>query len=187
MTFASALGVTDGSRSYASEAASHFARTHAAYIVELEIAEVRAAARLRELRRYQKHLQRTFEGVRIHARPQVPSSSDEDHIRALELNTSVLTQKGEEYDERARLLERERPDGRSNELRGINAFEELEALHTEISQNREALRAKMELLATCSELPPDVTLARVKLAERRQQLHALVVQKDALLRGIAQP
>lgn len=98
-------------------------------------------------------------------------------IEELRNATHTVQCKREEYEERLRHLHSQDPPLPS----GSPAASLVDKLEL-IRQRREELAQVQEALRPYNQLPPDLTLATIEVERARQQLDALLAQRDQLLR-----
>ncbi|KAJ3247240.1 hypothetical protein HDU78_004774 [Chytriomyces hyalinus] len=100
--------------------------------------------------------------------------------KELSANSRLLAMKGEEYKDRIARL--------SSQMATISAsiptVDKLEALHSEADARLAILTQKKHLLDGLQQLPPDLHLAQIKIAEKKHELSRLIQKKDAQLQRI---
>ncbi|KAL1919617.1 uncharacterized protein VTP21DRAFT_1548 [Calcarisporiella thermophila] len=96
-------------------------------------------------------------------------------------STETLSRKAREYRKRLEELEREYDENGIDSLR----YSSLKHLEHQLEQLEAALVTKKNRLERLHDIPPDYTLARLKLQEQRQKLANLTEQRETLLNGIA--
>ncbi|KAJ3299126.1 HAUS augmin-like complex subunit 1 [Borealophlyctis nickersoniae] len=149
-------------------------------LAELELERQRASLqRLNKERKLATTRLKELKGILL----QLNSKYDEEKetLNDWRQNTALLHQKGEEYGLRLRDLEAEyRP-----EMDAIR-YDVLRSLQAEGKNLANLLEEKERTLTSFNDLPPDITLARIKLGEKKQELAQLIEYKQELLGSIAQ-
>ncbi|KAI8617571.1 hypothetical protein BC830DRAFT_1112918 [Chytriomyces sp. MP71] len=107
---------------------------------------------------------------------------ERDKAAELTANTRVLALKGTEYVERKRTLEerREAIAGGKNRVEINDVLQ----LRYAVAEKIRVLEEKKDRLSGYQDLPPDMHLAQLKLAEKKMQLASLIKKKDSLLQSI---
>ncbi|KAI8821748.1 uncharacterized protein EV422DRAFT_566824 [Fimicolochytrium jonesii] len=105
---------------------------------------------------------------------------DRQRIREQKRNAHMLRQKGDEYLDRLQSYEHRIPANVDSYSYGalVDLKQEIADLAAETEKKETALDA-------LKDLPPDITLARLKLGERKRDLRELIDRKQAILQGIA--
>ncbi|TPX34493.1 hypothetical protein SmJEL517_g02806 [Synchytrium microbalum] len=93
-----------------------------------------------------------------------------------EHNVLLLHQKSEEYTERLEELQRDWTE--EEESVRVPVVQDLER---ELDAIQRAYESDLRLLKSYQDLPPDITLAKIKLGEREKQLESLIGDKTTLL------
>ncbi|TPX41380.1 hypothetical protein SeMB42_g05593 [Synchytrium endobioticum] len=106
----------------------------------------------------------------------------EEHVASTwDQNAIVLQQKSEEYMERLNVLQ-----GEWTADKEAIRWPVLEELEREFDCIQEAYEDDVRLLKSYQDLPPDLTLARIKLSEREVELASLIETKTKLLDDLFQ-
>ncbi|KAI9091712.1 hypothetical protein DFS34DRAFT_653387 [Phlyctochytrium arcticum] len=121
-------------------------------------------------RRVEKFLQRWKAGE---------SAESQQHLEHKH-NAVVLQQKGLEYEERLELLENAIPPSSSK-----YQYSSLLELQNEVASLADTVKCQGDRLKTFRDLPPDLTLSKLKIAERRTELNDLIERKQDILNSIA--
>lgn len=152
----------------------HQARTQLSHLTSLQ----RASAELaREIQEHQDKLAMTSEDFNRWARRDCEAG-----VRELGEATETVCRKREEYKERLLELDtrwRESATGNADEMGANTLLLNLERLR----EGRRLLEQVQEALTPYNQLPPDVSLASVKLEEARQECARLMAQRDTILRS----
>ncbi|KAJ3034246.1 HAUS augmin-like complex subunit 1 [Rhizophlyctis rosea] len=112
---------------------------------------------------------------------QATESSEDEHLNDLKRNTTMLQQKGQEYEERLEYLESQY----TPEMDSIR-IEVLRKLEDEVRELANEVKEKEDRLKGFQDLPPDITLAKIKLEEKKHYLEELVQRRHELLGSIAE-
>ncbi|KAJ1906924.1 hypothetical protein IWQ60_011970 [Tieghemiomyces parasiticus] len=110
--------------------------------------------------------------------------AEEQKIREWTHNTQLLARKATEYQTRLDDLVNEYAKRRI-EARGLD-YPTLQASDTRIRELSDQLRDAMRRLESYQALPPDITLATIKLDEANSALAALEKQREELLCQLAE-
>ncbi|KAJ3210585.1 hypothetical protein HDU67_005169 [Dinochytrium kinnereticum] len=147
--------------------------------LEIDIEERNAL--LDELRKRRKALKEIREKTRAQLEGMRSRQQEDDElIGKWDRDSSILVQKGQEYSERIEYLKSSTDTNRSSQLN----FTKLNNLRDEIaSMKQERAENKMKL-DSYQDLPPDMTLAKIKVAEGKHKLEGLIERRQVLLEGM---
>ncbi|KAJ3054371.1 hypothetical protein HK097_001980 [Rhizophlyctis rosea] len=157
-------------------------------MTDLVLKERRAEWTLRKHKKVLEDMERKREGLEkslssmqdLLSQLQTSETEQKEDLDEWKRNTDMLQQKGQEYEERLEQLDNlYTPE--MDEIR-VEVIAEIEE---EVRQLSKVVKEKEKTLKGFQDLPPDITLARLKLDEKKHYLQELVNRKHELLESIA--
>ncbi|KAG9300982.1 hypothetical protein G9A89_018934 [Geosiphon pyriformis] len=109
---------------------------------------------------------------------------EEQKLREWKKNTTLLTQKGREYQDRLTRLETQY-SSMNIEDSGVR-LDKLKQKEDYVTATEEEVRIKNRKLRTYQNMPPDITLATFQLHEAKERLAELEIKRQELLSNIAE-